>query len=77
MMEEKYYFLTNKNLPKKGWLQSCVNCYTITSKVFFLKHSENTDYYFFMCYECKRKNLNNNLEFINHIQNNITPLSIE
>jgi len=77
MIEEKYYFLINKNLPKKGWLQSCVNCYSITSRVFFLKHADNIDYYFFMCHECKRKNLNNDFDFINYIQEEIQPLSIE
>lgn len=77
MNKDKFFFLPNKNLPKNGWLQSCINCSAITSRVIFLKHADNGDLYFFLCYECKRKKLDKCLEFHKQIQANFNPVSLD
>lgn len=77
MTQEKYYFLPNSNLPKFGWLQSCVNCSTITSRITLIKHAENTDYYVYLCNPCKRKNFYNTSKFLRLIEKKITPISLD
>lgn len=46
------------HLPKEGWLQSCFNCYTITSKTYYYKMVifKNINYKFniYCCPKCKK-----------------------
>ena len=47
------------HLPKEGWLQSCFNCYSITSKTYYYKMiiHEKVKYRFnvYCCPQCKKK----------------------
>ena len=47
------------HLPKEGWLQSCFNCYTITSKTYYYKMiiTNKVKYKFnvYCCPHCKKK----------------------
>lgn len=49
----------DSHLPKEGWLQSCFNCYSITSKTFYYKMImlDGTKYKFhvYCCPQCKNK----------------------
>jgi len=77
MLKEKFYFLKNERMPKKGWLQSCVGCYAITGSTILLKHADNIDYKMFICYICKRKNLHTNQEFIQQMKKRLIPLDLD
>lgn len=54
-----YYVHEESDLPKKGWLQSCIMCYTITSKTLFFsqieKHNAIIETQVHVCPMCKRK----------------------
>ena len=54
-----YYVHEESGLPKKGWLQSCIMCYTITSKTLFFsqieKHNAIIETQVHLCPICKRK----------------------
>lgn len=47
------------HLPKKGWLQACFNCYTITSKTYYYKmilfEKETYKFNIYCCPQCKKK----------------------
>ena len=39
---KKIYIYRDSHLPEEGWLQSCFNCYQITSKlILFKKYKTN------------------------------------
>ena len=54
-----YYVHEESNLPKKGWLQSCIMCYTITSKTQFFsqieRHNAIIETQAHVCAVCKKK----------------------
>ena len=49
----------DSHLPEKGWIQSCFNCYTVTSKTFLYKVLKKKDciykFCIYNCHECKNK----------------------
>lgn len=63
------YLYRDSHLPCNGWLQSCFNCYTITSKTITFKTIHNKGYFkkrfvyeydywefkVFLCGKCRRK----------------------
>jgi len=54
-----YYVHEESDLPKKGWLQSCIMCYTITSNTLFFsqieKHNAIIETQTHVCQVCKKK----------------------
>jgi len=58
----------DSHLPEKGWIQSCFNCYTITSQTFLYKVVKNHDYIYkfqiYNCYDCKNKMKGNPLYYL-------------
>ena len=53
-----YYVHEDSNLPKKGWIQSCIMCYTFTSRTIFYSQIEkrNTiiETQVYLCPSCKQ-----------------------
>jgi len=53
-----YYVHEDSSLPKKGWIQSCIMCYTFTSRTIFYSQIEkrNTiiETQVYLCPSCKQ-----------------------
>ncbi len=63
----------DSHLPSKGWIQSCFNCYTLTSKTFLYKciklNEKVYEFHIYNCNECKNKMKKNMLLFLNFRSN--------
>ena len=62
----------DSHLPENGWIQSCFNCYSLTSKTTLYKTITNKnvvyDFHIYVCNSCHKKFNNNILNFI-HFSN--------
>lgn len=59
---KQIHIYRESHLPEKGWLQSCFQCYEITSKIklFDIYKTDNNriaywELYIYMCPKCKRE----------------------
>ena len=63
------------NLPKRGWIQGCMNCETKTSRIFTFKKIEkpNIVYIFnvYICKDCSRENILQDEKFIKYVNRKI------
>jgi len=57
MVENKYIFFVNDNLPENGWFQNCIHCNNITSKIFLIENNDMTRYYIYLCNTCKKREI--------------------
>mgnify|MGYP001384779545 FL=1 len=61
----------DSHLPKKGWIQACVWCSSLTSKTMFYKKIETTkkDYMLFIyyCKDCERYKILENEDNVDKI----------
>jgi len=67
MSEVKIIDIFKKShLPKDGWLQSCFNCYIITSKTYYYRmvlfNKKKYKFSIFCCPQCKNKLYKDNLK---------------
>lgn len=60
------------SLPKKGWIQACINCLIKTSGKREFKRVNTTKIIFilqiYLCKTCIKKNIITNPDFIEHIE---------
>jgi hypothetical protein len=42
------------DLPKKGWLQSCISCHLYTSKEYYIAKAGEVKVYAILCKDCKQ-----------------------
>lgn len=56
---KEHYIYNYSELPKKGWIQSCIECREFTSKEIFFKAIKYKyaihEFYIHCCPRCKRK----------------------
>ena len=65
---QKFDIYYDSKMPNDGWLQSCIVCGTITSKLHFYKNltlgtkmKVNVDIYSYLCNTCKKKLINKDI----------------
>ena len=79
---KKIYIYRNSKLPELGWIQSCFNCYGLTSSVISYRTVKTTNYLYdievYLCSHCKKEfqtEKANEMKFIikcnNYINSNI------
>ena len=44
----------HSDLPKKGWIQSCVSCTLYTSKEYFITRTQDLEVYAILCKDCNK-----------------------
>ena len=85
---KQIYIYRDSHLPEEGWLQSCFECYQITSKTILFKtyktNKKNIEYYWeiyiHLCNKCKNclmENLNDDFleKYDNYICEHFPELS--
>ena len=59
MTFKEYLYIPQKNLPKEGWLQACINCGNITANTQRLKKTFTKEYIIYLCKSCQKRDLIN------------------
>ena len=55
MTFKEYLYIPQKNLPKDGWMQSCINFGNITANTECLNKTFTTEYIIYLCKSCQKK----------------------
>jgi len=61
----------DSHLPKKGWIQACVWCSSLTSKIKFYKKVETSDkdyiLFIYYCKDCEKFKILENEDYVDEI----------
>ena len=50
----RIYLHRRSDLPKEGWIQSCVSCYLYTSKEYYITKACDVEVYAILCKDCRK-----------------------